>query len=213
MLGQEMKPEPGVSVLIGVTGNSGCGQSTAAAALEGLADGVCSLDILGHRMLEKGFVTKELSRSFGMPEMAGMVAPELRRTLSGMVFDGSNRLQALNSVVHPRMVRWARMTARRARVQGGVWVLEGALLFELGLAELFDSTVVVKDTFERCSRRIYEMDGIPPEVTRRRWESQMDLDGKAAMADHVIENSGGPQYLQERMITIFHLILKTLNRI
>lgn len=207
-----MKLVPGVSILIGITGNSGCGQTTAASALEGLAEGICSLDELGHRMLEKGFVAKELAGEFGIEEMAGMTPSELRSTLSGMVFDDSDHLHSLNSVLHPRMVRWVRMAARRARDLGGAWVLEGALLFELGLGDLFDRTIVVRDTFERCARRLWTRDGIPPGVTRRRWDSQMGLDRKASMADHVVENGSDPDYLKARMITIFDLTVETMDR-
>lgn len=191
------------NVLVGITGNSGCGQSTAASCASDFAAGVCSLDEVGHRLLRRTYVQAELERELGIHGAADMEPAELRRLLSGMVFGDPSRMALLNGILHPRMVRWARMTSFRLSAFEGVWILEGALIFELGLAELMDCTITVVDTLERCAGRLALRDGITPDSAALRWRSQLPLSEKASRSDHVVENSGDLDYLKRQIVSIF----------
>ena len=191
------------NMLVGITGNSGCGQSTAASFAADFASGVCSLDGIGHRLLRKPYVLAELERKLGIPDAADMGHDELRRLLSGMVFGDPSRMALLNGILHPRMVRWVRMVACDLSALEGIWILEGALIFELGLAELLDRTITVADTLERCAGRLALRDGIAPDAAAERWNNQLPVSEKASMSDHVVENSGDLDYLKSQIVSIF----------
>ncbi len=192
------------TLLVGITGNSGSGQTTAAGAVADMCSGVCSLDEVGHRMLRRSYVATDLAMKLCAPELRRLRGDGLRRWLAGRAFEDPRVMQALRSTVHPRMVRWARASAALLRERcGGVYVLEGALLFELGLDRIMDSVLVVSDTKERCLGRAAARSGTDPSRAARVWEHQMDIAEKARLADAVIENSGERAHLERVSRDIF----------
>lgn len=178
-------------MLLGVTGNSGCGQSTFAIELSRCGAEVCSLDRVGHRLLERPPVAGRVEEALGLPGLAGQDLDRIRSRVGELVFEHPDRLRTLNSIVHPMMRRWAHIAASRLRPKEGLFVLEGALILELELSPLLDRLVVVRDTMQRCMSRAARRDGTSPETVRARWRAQWSMDRKAAAADFVVRNSGG----------------------
>jgi len=195
--------DPVDSILVGITGNSGCGQSTAASFAGEFVRGVCSLDHVGHRLLRKRFVLQELEDAFERDDLCRMDHRELRAELAGMVFHDPELMKRLNMVLHPRMVEWARRSARRLSSVDGILVLEGALIFELGLEDLFDTVIVVRDTLERCAGRLSRRDGITEALAAGRWENQMSIAEKVSRGDRVVDNCGDLDYLRTQIVSIF----------
>jgi len=189
--------------LVGITGNSGCGQSTAADFASGFCDGVCSLDSVGHRLLDRSYVASDLAMRLCRPDLLRLRGPELRRELGRTAFSDPALMDAVNAVMHPRMQGWARAAAARLRTLPGLWVLEGALIVELGLAPMLDRLIVVRDTLERCAVRVSVRDEVPETETALRWERQLPLESKASMADWVIENNGSKADMRTRIVSIF----------
>lgn len=196
---------------MGITGNSGCGQTTAAGFAKEFCRGVCSLDRIGHRLLKKDYVVREVALGFGRDDFTRMSSSELRSELGKLVFGNNDDLVTLNSIIHHRMVGWARNSAEVLRPRPGIWLLEGALIYELGLDALLDTVVVVRDTAERCFERTAERDGVTGRTVMRRWNGQLDLEDKVSMADYVLKNSGGLDYLKRQVITIFGSIEKDMS--
>ncbi|MFO8184839.1 MAG: dephospho-CoA kinase [Candidatus Aegiribacteria sp.] len=201
----------GKTLLVAITGNSGCGQTTAASFVEGLVTGICSLDRIGHRLLEKEYVLRELEEALGMSDAGTMGKTRLRRKLSGIVFSDPDKMEKLNYVVHPRMKGWAGLCSSILSRRGGIWVLEGALIFELGLDDLFHRTVVIRDTLERCALRLESRDGISREMTENRWSNQMPMEEKVSRGDFVADNSRDADYLRGQILSIFAEIRNSLN--
>ena len=189
--------------LVGITGNSGCGQSTAAGFASDMCAGVCSLDEIGHRLLEKRYIVSLLAESLCRNDLRTLRGPDLRKELGRTAFSDAGVLEAINSVLHPRMQGIVRLAASAARKAPGIRVLEGALLIELGLAPLMDRLIVVRDSLERCSARVAARDSVALEETSRRWRSQLPIDDKASMADWVVDNSGSKDDMRTSIVSIF----------
>jgi dephospho-CoA kinase len=189
--------------MVGITGNSGCGQSTAAGFASGFCDGVCSLDVIGHRLLERRYVISDLAERLCRPDLLGLQGPALRGELGRTSFSDPVLMEAVNSVLHPRMQGWARSAAVRLGTLPGLWVLEGALIVELGLAPLLDRLIVIRDTLERCAARVSIRDGVSEAETALRWRRQLPLETKASMADWVIDNTGDKADMRTRIVSIF----------
>lgn len=190
-------------MLLGVTGNSGCGQTTFASELSRCGAEVCSLDRVGHRLLARRSVSQRVGRALGLPGLADDGLDRIRSRVGEVVFDSPHRLKTLNSIVHPMMRRWACIAAGRLRGSPGVYVLEGALILELGLASLLDRLVVIEDTMQRCMRRAAERDGISPDTVRARWRAQWSMERKSAAADFVVRNSGGEEGLRREARALY----------
>lgn len=189
--------------LVGITGNSGSGQSTAAGFAAEVCSGVCSLDAVGHRLLDRTYVISDLAMRLCRPDLLRLRGVALRRELGRSAFSDPALLDAVNAVLHPRMIGWARSAAVTLRTLPGLRVLEGALIIELGIAPLLDRLIVVRDTLERSARRVGLRDGIPEAEVARRWSRQLPLETKAEMADWVVDNLGTQADMRIRILSIF----------
>ncbi len=189
--------------LVGITGNSGCGQSTAAGFIADRCEGVCSLDRIGHRLLSKQYVLRDLAAGFSKNSLLTMNENEIRTELRDIVFDEPEMMVILNSVLHPRMVRWASTTAAILESSRGIRILEGALIYELGIDRYLDHIIVIEDTVERSAERLAERDDISAEYALKRWNRQLPINDKSSRADYVVHNSKDLDYLKQQILNIF----------
>jgi len=192
--------------LVGITGNSGCGQSTAAEFIARQCSGVCSLDRVGHRLLNRSYVHRDLADAFSNNAFLTMSENEIRSRLGKIVFEDSDKLSALNSVLHPRMIRWVKNASAILSGDEGIWVLEGALIYELGLDRYLDCVIVIADTAERSAERLAVRDDISTNDARRRWIQQFPILKKSSLADYIVYNSKDLDYMRQQILTIFEEI-------
>ena len=197
-----------IGFLIGITGNSGCGQTTAAKYISNDCSGICSLDQIGHRLLDRQYVISELADVFSRPDFNNMDGKSIRSELRKIVLNDTKAYANLNSVLHPRMIRWVVNSARILRKLKGIWILEGALICELGIHEYLDYLIVIQDSESRCISRVAARDKISLKEAAKRWEVQLPIDKKSAMADGVVNNSGELDNMKQQILTIFHRIKK-----
>jgi dephospho-CoA kinase len=195
-----------MACLVGITGNSGCGQSTAAGFIAGRCAGVCSLDRIGHRLLTRAYVLRDLADEFSREDLLTMNEKNVRLELGSVVFDDIEKMNVLNSVLHPRMIRWASMTAAILTGKKGIWVLEGALIYELGIDEYLDYMITVEDTIERSAEHLTIRDNISAEYALKRWKYQFPIHTKSSRADYVVDNSKDLDYMKQQILTIFEEI-------
>lgn len=192
--------------MVGITGNSGCGQSTAAGFIAEHCAGVCSLDTIGHRLLSKPFVLSDLAAGFSRADLLTMNTDRIRSELGSIVFHDPGKMDLLNSILHPRMVKWASMSAAVLTGREGIWVLEGALIYELGIDRCLDYMIAVEDTIERSAKHLTIRDGISAEYAFRRWDYQLPVHMKSSRADYVVDNSKDLDYMKQQILTIFEEI-------
>ncbi len=188
---------------VGITGNSGCGQSTAASFAAEQCEGVCSLDTIGHRLLNKRYVKRDLADGFSNRSLQAMNESDIRSELRGIVFDDPQKMAVLNSILHPRMVRWASISAELVKNGKGIRVLEGALIYELEIDRYLDCMIVIEDTAERCAERIAARDDIQVEYALKRWDRQFPIYAKVERADYVVHNTQDMEYMKQQILTIF----------
>lgn len=189
--------------LVGITGNSGCGQSTAASYAAEQCAGVCSLDTIGHRLLNKRYVQRDLAGGLSDRSLLRMDESEIRSELRSIVFDDPQKMTVLNSILHPRMVRWASISAELMKNGKGIIILEGALIYELQIDRYSDCMIVIEDTAERCAERIAARDDITVEYALKRWDRQFPIDAKVERADYVVHNTRDMDYMKQQILTIF----------
>jgi len=182
-----------MAILIGLTGPCGAGQTSAARimALDPRVRGVCSLDGIGHRLMEKKRIRARIGERLGIDGLSAMTAKEARRLLGSMVFVDDDAREGLESVLHPLMKRWVSHAAGVLSEEEGLYVLEGALLVEMGLDGIADALVLVACEREECIARAAARDGLDSASAQRRLDSQMPLTDKIRRADWVINNGSG----------------------
>lgn len=181
-------------ITIGLTGGIAAGKSTALAAFERLGAATISSDAVVHELLDSEPLIGRLIDRWGAD-----VAPDGcvdRNKIGGIVFADPDELAWLESQIHPlvgeRIGAWLGSLPEDA----GVAVVEVPLLFEGKMAPVFDTTVAVI-TADRVRRARAEARGHT--LVGERDARQLSQEEKAERAEHVVENDGTVEELEQRL--------------
>lgn len=179
---------------IGLTGGIAAGKSTSLAAFERLGAATISSDAVVHELLDSEPLLGRLIERWGEG-----VAPEGRvdRTKIGeVVFADPEELGWLESQIHPlvgeRIGSWLAGLPEDVKLA----VVEVPLLFEGEMAPVFDTTVAVV-TSDEVRRARAEARGHA--LVGEREARQLSQEEKAARAEHVVENDGSIEDLEQRL--------------
>ena len=181
--------------VVAITGGMGSGKSSVAAYLceIGGARGL-SADALCRQLLEPGAtgwlaVRKTFGERFFLPDQS-IDRPLLRK---GLFEDHEFRLE-LNTLLHP-LVR-NEITSCLEKEGGNLpevqarFVVEVPLLYEAHWEHDFSQIVVAYADEKACLHRIMLRDRISEAEAEKAMATQMSLEHKALLADHVIDISG-----------------------
>ena len=173
-----------------------------------LADLGCYLieaDKLGHEvMLPGGEAYDGILREFG-PTVLDAEGRISRRKLSGMVWTNPERLEKLNSLVHPpvREREESRMAEIALADPGAIVVVEAAILVETGRYKSFDRLIVVTCDSEQQMERALERGSYNREEILARLSRQLPLKEKLRVADYVIDTSGTKEATLEQVRRVY----------
>lgn len=152
--------------VVGITGPTGAGKTTALRAVESLGGVVLDCDeIYGQLLASGGDMLREIGERFPGTVTQGRLD---RGALAKRVFSDPGALQELDAVTHPHVLREVRGRIETARA--ALTAIDAIGLFESGLADLCDDTVFVTAPREARIQRIMLRDGID----RQRAESRAD---------------------------------------
>jgi dephospho-CoA kinase len=183
-----------VPLTIGLTGGIAAGKSEALAAFERLGAATISSDAVVHELLDSEPLLGRLTKRWGAE-----VASEGRvdRTKIGeIVFADPEQLRWLEAQIHPlvgeRIGSWLGSLGDDVEVA----VVEVPLLFESEMEPVFDTTLAVV-TSDEVRRARAEARGHV--LVGEREARQLAQEEKAARAEHVIENDGSLEELEQRL--------------
>jgi dephospho-CoA kinase len=184
---------------VGLTGGTAAGKSVVGEMFAALGARVVQADEISRQLMRPGeAVYQQVVARFG----PGILQPDgslNRARLAELAFgtpDQPSRVQELNQIVHPAVVRrqeeWMSETSRCD--PHAVAVVEAALILEAGMATGFDRLVVVtcrpEQRIERWAHRLkVDRETAGREVSRR-MAAQLPDEEKIKAADYVIDNSG-----------------------
>lgn len=195
--------------VIGITGPTGAGKTTALNALRALGVEVLDADAVYHRLLRENEALKgALAAAFGgdILDERGQVD---RKALAGKVYP--DRLEELNAITHPFVVEEVCHRIETARKAGKLGAAVDAIaLIESGLGEKCDVVVSVVAPLEERIRRIMARDGIDEDYARRRALAQKPDTFFRSHSDHTLENREGdrPEDFEERALLLFRALLE-----
>lgn len=177
---------------VGLTGGLASGKTFVGHALEDLGCHVIRADDLGHKVLLPGGEAYDaVINEFGnaILDDDGMID---RRRLAALVFDHPERLEKLNSLVHPPVIRREKeMEADIARRDPqAIVVVEAAILVETGSYTRFDKLIVAFCSPEQQLQRAMHRSSYTKEEVMARLSRQLPLAEKIKVADYVIDTSG-----------------------
>ncbi len=176
-------------MIVGLTGGVGSGKSTVLEIFRELGCRIISADDIAHDILRKNKkVYNAILEEFG----EGVLSRDKsisRKKLGGVVFADKKKRKKLESITLPVIISGLNKILALERMKKGIFVAEVPLLFETGMADLFDRTVVVWVMRKIAIKRLRERDKLTLEDAGRRIEAQMPLTKKKRLADYVINNN------------------------
>ena len=189
--------------IIGVIGGIASGKSRVSAEILRRGARLIDADRIGHDLLETEPVKEAIRARWGNAVFReGKVdRPLLART----VFDppGTEELEALNKILHPRIVEQVEKELAVCRARGDRLVLlDAPLLCETGLDRLCDKIIFVDADLCRRQERAASR-GWSADELRRRESRQIPLAEKRARADLVVENNGPVEMISPQIDRFF----------
>lgn len=196
-------------VLIGLTGGTGAGKSSALAALKDLGGTVLDCDAVYHQMLRTDPALREaITAAFG-PVFCPDGSLD-RQKLGTLVFSDHAALDRLNAIVYeylpPELLR---------RAQGHTLVgLDAISLMESGLGRLCACTVAVLAPAEDRVRRIMARDGISEDYARLRISAQQPDAFYRERCSHILENNcATPAQFRDQARIFFRSMLREIEHL
>ena len=177
--------------VIGLTGQTGAGKTTASEALRAGGLPVIDCDLLAREVVNHSkSCLGDLVLAFGC-EIIDHNGELNRRRLSGIVFNDRAKLRRLNAITFPHILRRIEEEIERYRRRGAAaLVLDAPTLYEAGADKLCYAVVAVTAPEEDRLRRIIARDGLSEEEASARIRSQHDDAFFRARANFLVENTG-----------------------
>lgn len=187
---------------IGLVGGIGSGKSTAAAMLAEGGAAVLDADRAGHQVLEEPEVRRALVARWGEAILDARGQAD-RTQIAKRVFGESNAAVSerrfLESIVHPRIrIRLESEIQALPDAECPAAVIDAALLFEAGWDDICDLVLLVDCPAEIRQARALKRGWTPQEFAARE-AAQMPIKKKKGLADHVVDNGGSLEALQQQV--------------
>lgn len=174
--------------IIGITGPTGAGKTTALNELERLGGAIIDCDAVYHDLLrEDACLRDELEQTFGpLKDEQGHID---RKKLGNVVFCDPAALERLNGIVFTHISRAVNALLEQARQEGKpATAVDGITLIESGLGRHCDTTVAVLAPVEDRVHRICAREDISEEYARARVAAQKQDDYFRANCEHILIN-------------------------
>lgn len=191
-------------VRLAITGGIGSGKSVVARMLGAMGVPVYDCDSRAKSlMVSDARIVRELKRMFG-PECYDESGALNRAYLASRIFIDSDNVKRVNALVHPVVKsdfqRWASMQSC------DVVAVETALLYESGIVDVVDKTLVVWCDKETAIVRTMTRSGMSRQQVLNRMQKQIPVEDLLLLSDYSICNNGNEPVLPE-----LHSLLEKLR--
>ena len=171
--------------ILGITGGTGCGKTTALQAFSQLGGVVLDCDEIYHRLLETdGQMLQAIADRFPGTVEDGALQ---RKKLGAIVFADKQALSDLNRITHSAVKK---EVLRQLSGETRPVAIDAIGLFEGGLAELCDHTVAITAPEDSRIERLMEREGISREYAVARIAAQRPQEEFVSLCDHHLQNGG-----------------------
>src|SRR5262245_31237659 len=184
---------------IGITGGISTGKSTFCECLREMLSTAkfFNADEAAHGLLAVSEVKREIRAQFGSHVFSK--DGDLNRTrLRAIVFADATKKRALERILHPRIRRKWRTEAKEHRNFPRGFFADIPLLYETGGESLCDRVVVVACSENVQLARLRKRMSVRIADAKQMINSQMPLEEKIRLADHVVWNNGDRASLMEQ---------------
>ncbi len=171
--------------IIGLTGGIGSGKTTVAKQFEALGVPVYIADLEARKIMELSSTLQKITDEFGDSILDNQKLN--REKLANIVFKNPQKLQKLNSIIHPLVKEHFQNWVQKNKEADFV-IKEAAILFESGSYKDCDKVIAVTAPLEIRIERVLIRDNSDYESVMKRVENQWTDEMRIAKSDYIIEN-------------------------
>ncbi|KAB2651019.1 dephospho-CoA kinase [Staphylococcus aureus] len=185
--------------VIGLTGGIASGKSTVSELLSVFGFKVVDADKAAREAVKKGSKGLAQVREVFGDEAIDENGEMNRRYMGDLVFNHPEKRLELNAIIHP-IVRDIMEEEKQGYLkQGYNVIMDIPLLFENELENTLDEVWVVYTSESIQMDRLMQRNNLSLEDAKARVYSQISIDKKSRMADHVIDNLGDKLELKQNL--------------
>ena len=188
-------------MIIGITGGTGCGKTTALSAISQLGGLVIDCDRVYHELLkaDKTLLAAIENRFPGTVEGGALN----RKKLASIVFSDEKALLDLNRITHKAVKE---EVLRRLENAPKLVAIDAIGLFEGELASLCDTTLAVTAPEETRLSRLMERDGLSRQQALSRMQAQKNQEWFVEKCQHHLHNDGTKEEFLAKCIALYENI-------
>ncbi|CEQ09551.1 dephospho-CoA kinase [[Clostridium] sordellii] len=191
-------------LVIGLTGNIGCGKSSLSKILKDNSLDIIDADIISRKIMSDNKLLEEVFKVFG-EDVKDKDGTLNRKKLASIVFSDDKKLIALNDITHPAIKNEIKRRIKDIENKGrNIVIVDAALLIEGKFLDLIDKLIVITCDEKEQLNRVMDRDNSNMDEALNRISSQMSQDEKVKFGDYIIDNSGSLEelnYKANKLIT------------
>ena len=137
-----------------------------------------------------------------------------RRKLAGLIFSDAEKRKALNSILHPAIIREEERLVREEDQNGErcIAIVSAALLIETGHHKRFKKVIVTHCSRETQIQRIMKREKVARKEALQRINSQLSTKEKRKYADYVINTSGPFPQTRKQAVRIYEKLKRLAEK-
>ena len=193
-------------LVLGLTGNIGCGKSSVSNIFIQNGIDVVDADIEARRIFDDKDLLNKVFSTFG-DSIKNEDGSLNRKALGNIVFNDDEKLIELNNLTHPQIKKNILSQVSKYKEQGKkIVVIDAALLIEDDYLPYIDKLVLITCREDIQIERIKNRDNCTEKEAVSRINSQMSQSEKSKFADYIIDNSNSFEELQKRVLEFIEIL-------
>ena len=193
-------------LVLGLTGNIGCGKSSVSTIFMENNIKVVDADIVARQIFDDKNFLNEVFSTFG-ESIKNQDGSLNRRALGNIVFNDDEKLILLNNLTHPKIKQKILSKVEEYKNQGEkIVVIDAALLIEDDYIPYIQKLILITCRKEIQINRIIARDNCTKEEAISRINSQMSQEEKVKFADYIIDNSNSFEELQKKVLELISVL-------
>ena len=193
-------------LVVGLTGNIGCGKSSLSDIFRAEGIKILDADIIARQIYADEKLLRKVYETFGN-DIKNEDGSLNRKALGRIVFSDDEKLIQLNKLTHPVIRQKVSDEIEEYKSQNEeIVILDAALLVESDYLNFIDKLLVVTCKENIQIERIIARDNCSIEEALGRIKSQMSQENKVKYADYVIDNSATLSELRKKAFIFMNYI-------
>ena len=193
-------------LVLGLTGNIGCGKSSVSTIFMENNIKVVDADIVARQIFDDKNLLNEVFSTFG-ESIKNQDGSLNRRALGNIVFNDDEKLILLNNLTHPKIKQKILSKVEEYKNQGEkIVVIDAALLIEDDYIPYIQKLILITCRKEIQLNRIIARDNCTKKEAISRINSQMSQEEKVKFADYIIDNSNSFEELQKKVLELISVL-------